>query len=489
MSRWTEQFENHMLHDFGGQFQYALEQLPSRKGMAAEDAAETARLKKVIAYIDELLASIDPELMPESFFDTLSQQAEHALNQIKTYNSNEAIAHIQKAQKHLDEILKIILPYGQKGKQAQAAGRALSSYAKSIESSFSKVADLEKEALDELEQRRTEAENYVEQIKEYEGKISALDSKLFEGPEGDAGVSDKIDEFHTAISEKYDEILSFHSELTSGDEEESAIIQQIRELRDEIADVSKEVSAKLESAEISIEELEAFHKKIFGTRDKAGNYSGGLRDELNQRKADLDKFKETQEKKYKSLVEEIDSLLPGAISAGLATAYKDLKESFEQPIIINTRIFYASLIGIVIAMFFLITENISWTAIEFISADEPINIIENILYKLPLLVPLIWLAFFASKRRSEYSRLEQEYAHKEALAKSYKSFKEQVDALQSGNDELKELLLASSIKAIALNASETLDGSHKSESPIEKTTDAFAERVAKLLKKGETNDQ
>ncbi len=84
----------------------------------------------------------------------------------------------------------------------------------------------------------------------------------------------------------------------------------------------------------------------------------------------------------------------------------------------------------------------------------------NLLFKLPLYVPLVWLALYASKRRSENQRLEQEYAHKEALAKSYSSYKQQIKELKQEDQLLLIKLLDSAIAAMANNASDVLDKKH-----------------------------
>jgi hypothetical protein len=44
-------------------------------------------------------------------------------------------------------------------------------------------------------------------------------------------------------------------------------------------------------------------------------------------------------------------LIPGATSAGLATAYKEMKVSFDQPIFWSNVMFYVSIAGLVITSF------------------------------------------------------------------------------------------------------------------------------------------
>lgn len=63
--------------------------------------------------------------------------------------------------------------------------------------------------------------------------------------------------------------------------------------------------------------------------------------------------------------------------------------------------------------------------------------------------------------------MQQEYAHKEALAKSYQSYKQQIEALKDDNDEMLKGLLTKSIETIAYNVSETLDKKHGDKMPIQ----------------------
>lgn len=90
------------------------------------------------------------------------------------------------------------------------------------------------------------------------------------------------------------------------------------------------------------------------------------------------------------------------------------------------------------------------------------------LKRLPLILPILWLTVFVSKRRSEYQRLRFEYSHKESLAKSYNSYKQQIEELGEDNSELLKTLLEQTIIAIAFNASTTLDKKHSDGTIAEK---------------------
>ncbi|MBY0346492.1 MAG: hypothetical protein K2P98_06490 [Neisseriaceae bacterium] len=66
------------------------------------------------------------------------------------------------------------------------------------------------------------------------------------------------------------------------------------------------------------------------------------------------------------------------------------------------------------------------------------------LKKASLILPLIWLAWFAAKRLNVLSKLETDYQFKEATAKTFESYKNEIEALK--DDELKKQLLSTVIR-------------------------------------------
>ena len=95
-----------------------------------------------------------------------------------------------------------------------------------------------------------------------------------------------------------------------------------------------------------------------------------------------------------------------------------------------------------------------------------INILHNTFANYSFYIPIIWLAIFASKRRSENERLRREYEHKETLARTYIGYKTQIQNLNETDEALMKKLLDSSIDTIAYNASKSLDKKHDESTPI-----------------------
>jgi len=108
---------------------------------------------------------------------------------------------------------------------------------------------------------------------------------------------------------------------------------------------------------------------------------------------------------------------------------------------------------------------------------------KSILHSLPISGPLIWLSIYASKRRSENQRLEQEYAHKEALAKSYSGYKQQIEGLNQENQELLMQLLNTAITTMSYNASDTLDKKHGDGTPAQEIIKSFTNELKKIIPK------
>lgn len=251
-----------------------------------------------------------------------------------------------------------------------------------------------------------------------------------------------------------------------GDDKNLSTKSAITLAKQKVLSDQKSIDDALNSVNIEVKELDTFHTKIFGKVNDDGKLEGGLADELDKRVSALSDFESKQIIRYKALNDKIENLLPGATSAGLATAYKTMKESFDDPIKKATSVYYLS-IGLLLAASFLFSiESIGGeTLISFVQFDNWDAVLKGLAYRMPIYGAIIWLAYVASKRRSESQRLQQEYAHKEALAKSYDSYKTQLESLDNEDKLMQKEFIMKTIDAIAYNASQTLDGKHGDNHP------------------------
>src|SRR3989344_390391 len=212
------------------------------------------------------------------------------------------------------------------------------------------------------------------------------------------------------------------------------------------------------------EEIDKFFIKIFGEEDAQGKRSGGLSTRISQKEKEADAFLNTQEKKYKELFEKIESLLPGATSTGLAQAYYDQKISYKWPVIIWAVVFIFALVGVFITGLISYDGSIKFSFENILSVEQATS---KLIAKIPFFFALIWLAAFSSKQYRQNKRLEQEYAHKEVLAKSYQGYKRELESQgkTATDKEIIATLHKVLVATIAKNPSEIMDDGRSEDAP------------------------
>jgi hypothetical protein len=337
----------------------------------------------------------------------------------------------------------------------------------------------------ELEHSKLLIDKYVAQLFE-DTEQESIESKINK-------LSSDIGIIVENIEEKKDELIAFHQDILVGTAAKPALKTKIENDYAEIESVLENANEILDSSKEQVAHLDEFYDKIFGHLNADDERVGGLEQEIEERLKQLDIYEKTQKEKLdlilsdrldklkqyeqeqqsnnKNLYEQVESLLPGATNAGLAKAYQELKDKFTSPIRDWNIVFIVSL-SIMFLATFLTFISINHTqanglTISFSQIQNIEQTINSLLFKLPLYAPLVWLAIYASKRRSENQRLQQEYAHKEALARSYDSYKTQIEKLNQSDQELLKKLLDRAIDTIAHNASETLDGKHGDGTPAQ----------------------
>ena len=440
MSRWMARYELSDFHNRWELFKTEFNEFNIKEIMDIEIIDEYNRLGKVIIFIDSYLKLIDPELSPENALDNSRSYLENALNYFDLFINNRTIDYIRTTNDCIDQLVNVL-------KNLNILIPKISS--RSVSSMVQEYTDTIKKALEDIN---------LEKIKTDVREIYRLKNELMDD---ENNIEDSVKGLFEEIKEKYTKIAEFHDETLVDEKDYISIKTEILDAKKDILNDINLTKKSLTEANENLEELEKFYVKIFGKFDEEeGKRIGGLEQELATRKRELEEFKNDQinklnelkeehGSKHKAFEEEIEKLLEGATSAGLANAYSVERKKFRCPIIIWNIVFVVCLFAISI---------LSFMTLKNLSSIE--EIVKSILHSLPITLPLIWVAVYASKRRSENQRLEQEYAHKEALARSYISYKKQIGELGKEDSELLEKLILEAINAISYNASKTLDKKH-----------------------------
>jgi len=239
--------------------------------------------------------------------------------------------------------------------------------------------------------------------------------------------------------------------------------------KSEIITNANEYSAQNLKSKTLLEQIEETHIRIFGKQDEEGNSIKGYLQETEDFKNKIASFLVEQQTKFTAQFSEIESLLPGATSVGLARAYQIQKESYKKPIELWSIIFIITIsLMTALSVILLIVQFKNNTTQQLTLTEALISLLKD----LPFFIPTIWLAGYASKQQSQYKRLQQEYAFKEANAKSFHGHKMQIEELMKEGASDKDLLLqlvAQLVYITSQNPSQTLDNnSHNDSSPFMK---------------------
>lgn len=503
MSRWHEKMKQHRSYNELRQIVKICDDLKADNQAAQSQVEEVARCNKVVAYINGLVESADPELIPDSTWSNFDNQTPYILRELTNYQANRNISHVTQANAHLDNLVAYIVPFVKDGRSAAAAStRGFNKYHDTIKTTFDDYKTGVNAHLDRFKQQSSKL------LAEYAQRFEALGEKLdqstkiseqldtlrvryFTGTDDEASLEESIEELYNELAQYQQDFNKYHQQLLG--DEGASIKARIEQSQRSFESRYKRINALFEHTSEKIDELDAFHNKVFGGNDNAET---GLKHEIELRISELDTHQQEQKAVHEGLTKSAKELLDWANNAGLASSYQKLKRSFNWQIHLYTIGFVVCITALVGLSFW--SYAVTQTAIEIslsaagsappegeavIAKPAVLDYLMGFLKTGPLALPLIWLAVFTSKRRSEAQRLQQEYAHKEAITMSFENFKRQVrDISDEQDDELMKKLMGVAIDAISQNASETLDKKHGDQMPSLDAIEKLAKSCTKITR-------
>lgn len=103
MSRWSNEFENHQIHET---LRQAAEWLDLEVvDTDAEFEDERRRLKKVLVLIQEVVGGLDREFFPKIWLDQINQHLRHPqfFQQLQHYSSSPSLDYLRAANNHVTQ--------------------------------------------------------------------------------------------------------------------------------------------------------------------------------------------------------------------------------------------------------------------------------------------------------------------------------------------------------------------------------------------------
>lgn len=358
------------------------------KNLDSYSKLEFDRTKKVLECIITYINLLDPDLLPSKFYSDIQQ-----IKQI-TSMWNMDILYLSNI---LDQIISILVPYG-------------FCIPNTIAQSLAKI-NLYKVKKD------------AKAIEDYGVKLlSANDS-----------IQKQIAKAQEDINNWYNEIHQFRDKFfVKQDNSNISLETEIQNAKITATNILKDIKEKGKEFSQTKDKLDKFYYKIFGN-----NEVKGLKQELEERENQLDNYDKQQKEKIEKNWEQIYSLIEKATDAGLAVSYNKAKNAYDSPIRRWNAVFIATMICIVLVGYGSVF-GLSWWKITMTPANIDYNdyrsVLNLIVSRLPFYIPLGWLAIFATRRRNEIKRLQEEYRHKEAVATSYSGYMGQINNIKDENE-------------------------------------------------------
>ncbi|QIH35506.1 hypothetical protein [Sphingobacterium sp. DR205] len=349
-----------------------------------------------------------------------------------------------------------------------------------------KTEDRLKEAIEkigEITSKVNEADRLVKTITSNNEIIIELKTK--------AELTDsEFEESYNKLKEKVDHLTSF--------------IEEYPELDEKLADINKfieDIEGNLLKSRTSLttintrkKEIDEYYQELFGYEDEDDNGETvvveGKKDVLDTTYEDLEEkltkaenriisikrdfeanyknFEEEHKTNYSKINEEIASLLPAALTAGLSSAFST-KKIEEETNLSSMQIRFSK------GIYLLITASLIPFVVSIVlmyrgeSLDQVIfKIPRMVLAIIPMYIPILWFTYSANKKLNLSKRLIEEYAHKEVLSKTYEGLSKQINNLDNDEQtsELKYRLLSNFLQVTSENPGKLISNYESSDHPV-----------------------
>lgn len=137
------------------------------------------------------------------------------------------------------------------------------------------------------------------------------------------------------------------------------------------------------------------------------------------------------ETQLETLMAKVEGLLPGAASASLATSFNKQRSRFEGP-----QKQWLAIFIVCMTFLFIVAVPSFFSAVGWFShpEDQTWNGIgRNLILRLPIVLPLVWLGIYAGRNYMISLRMEEEYAYKEAISTSFEGYKREMEAITASD--------------------------------------------------------
>lgn len=249
------------------------------------------------------------------------------------------------------------------------------------------------------------------------------------------------------ISDIEDKVISVSESITATNDEWTGMLGEAKQAKKGLDENYSEAKARLV-------EMAAFVDLSNKSMEKVAEYQT--------------KLAELQEGFLKTK-KTIEDLLPGATSSGLAASFMEQKKRFIVPKRIWLGAFVASVVALIALAWFGVTGQVKEETHDW---DV---VLRFLVQRLPIVVPLVWLAIYAGRQYSIAARIEEDYAYKEALSRAFEGYKREMDGISKAGHAVDPLIVLCTnvLGALAERPGRIYEAKHDDATPMQAAGDAL----------------
>lgn len=378
-------------------------------------------------------------------------------------------------------------------KEAKAASAQTTRY-KNKAADSAKAAETSETAISSLAERALAIEEHLIRIQDF------FNSALIQQQQFEVAAT-RLEAAQAEVNSRVEEVNATLEEAEITTEAANTIAAKIEELKVSTESTASKISTAHTQAVKRSKEITDLHDTVFGyaTDDETTGETVeviGLKSELegtyetlkknlgefgkeltgfkNQKVEQFNDFSKEKSKEFDSLKDQIKSLMPDAMTAGLSHAYETKRKSEEEEgkkagitywrsIALLLSI---SLIPVIVSLYSFFHDG---KQLDQIIQSLP----QIVMATLPLYAPAFWFAISASKRIKLARRLTEEYAHKEVLSKTFEGLSTQISSLPDSeiSRELRVRLLYNIINVSSENPGRLISDYNSSDNPLMEVLD------------------
>ena len=283
--------------------------------------------------------------------------------------------------------------------------------------------------LEETIETINEIESFSEKVKSIFTELDSSNQEIT----WDWWAINTIKDWEISAQSMIEEIERYRSRLLIDNDEEDYI------------SIDTQIQTIFNDIEEKREKVTSFSEKLFWYLDEE------TQEEVLWLSSEIERHYLDQKNKYDKLYLEIETKLKWwATSVSLAKAFADKVDEYRKSTKLWSQVFICIMLVVILYL---------WVITFSLWVLDVNQVLLWLLNRSPFLIFVIWLSIFISNRRAESKKLQESYAHKSVMARSYFWYRESVEELDTKDNELLEKHMSNLLDAINFNSSSFLQNS------------------------------